>query len=197
MKVIAQPVYRLDRSYSWNYSHSPILPRVRRVPSGPGGKFLDHHLNSPIGIAAGPLLNSKWVEAYSRVGFDVLTYKTVRSMAMPAHGLPNIRPVENREHAAIAPKRTSIDRHYHDCDEYWVILEGRGTVVVDDQQMPVKPGDCFAIRMGHPHDFPDVESEVRAVFFETTLSGEKRIGHLWNHTHGVARPQPLTAKEHA
>jgi len=33
-------------------------------PSGPGGKFLDHHLNSPIGIARrAPLLNSKWVEA--------------------------------------------------------------------------------------------------------------------------------------
>src|SRR2546421_462479 len=101
-KVIAQPVYRVDRSYSWNYGHSPTLPRVRRVPSGPGGKLFDHPLNSPIGIAAGPLLNSKWIEAYSRVGFDVLTYKTVRSMAMPAHALPNIRPVENREHAAIA-----------------------------------------------------------------------------------------------
>src|SRR2546421_115731 len=100
-KVIAQPTYRLDRSYSWNYSHSPTLPRVRRVPSGPGGKIFDHPLNSPIGIAAGPLLNSKWIEAYSRLGFDVLTYKTVRSMAMPAHALPNIRPVENREHAAI------------------------------------------------------------------------------------------------
>jgi dihydroorotate dehydrogenase (NAD+) catalytic subunit len=109
VKVIAQPMYRLDRSYSWNYSHSPILPRVRRVPPGPGGKLLDHVLNSPVGIAAGPLLNSKWVEAYSRVGFDVLTYRTVRSMAMPAHPLPNIRPVENREHAAIATKRTSID----------------------------------------------------------------------------------------
>ncbi|PYO18278.1 MAG: hypothetical protein DMD85_21760, partial [Candidatus Rokuibacteriota bacterium] len=72
------------------------------MPSGPGGKLFDHPLNSPIGIAAGPLLNSKWIEAYSRVGFDVLTYKTVRSMAMPAHALPNIRPVENREHAAIA-----------------------------------------------------------------------------------------------
>ena len=105
MNVIAQPSYRLDRSYSWNYGHSPTLPRVRRVPSGPGGKLFDHTLNSPIGVAAGPLLNSKWVEAYSRVGFDVLTYKTVRSMAMPAHALPNIRPVENREHAAIATKR--------------------------------------------------------------------------------------------
>lgn len=91
------------------------------------------------------------------------------------------------------PKRTSIDRHYHDCDEYWVILEGRGTVAIDDTLMPVAPGDCVAIRMGHPHDFPDVETEVRAVFFETTLAGEKRIGHLWDHTHGTARPQPLAA----
>jgi mannose-6-phosphate isomerase-like protein (cupin superfamily) len=91
------------------------------------------------------------------------------------------------------PKRTSIDRHYHDCDEYWVILEGRGTVVIDDRHLPVAPGDCVAIRMGHPHDFPDVEAEVKAVFFETTLAGAKRIGHLWNHTHGTAQPQPLTA----
>src|SRR3989475_7390724 len=106
---MGKTLYRVDRSYSWNYSHSPTLPRVRRVPSGPGGKFLDHPLNSPIGIAAGPLLNSKWVEAYSRVGFDVLTYKTVRSMATPAHALPNIRPVENREHAAIATRKTQID----------------------------------------------------------------------------------------
>jgi dihydroorotate dehydrogenase len=109
-KVIAQPVYRVDRSYSWNYSHSPTLPRVRRVPSGPGGKLFDHPLNSPIGIAAGPLLNSKWIEAYARVGFDVLTYKTVRSMAMPAHALPNIRPVENREHAAITTTKR-LDGH--------------------------------------------------------------------------------------
>jgi dihydroorotate dehydrogenase (NAD+) catalytic subunit len=110
--AIAQAVYRVDRSYSWNYSHAPSLPRVRRVPSGQGGKLLDHRLESPLGIAAGPLLNSKWVEAYSRIGYDVLTYKTVRSMAMPAHALPNIRPVENYEHAAVATtKRPNSNGH--------------------------------------------------------------------------------------
>jgi dihydroorotate dehydrogenase len=59
-----------------------------------------------VGIAAGPLLNSKWVEAYSRVGFDVLTYATVRSAFRPALGLPNIRPVQNRDQFAIATRRT-------------------------------------------------------------------------------------------
>jgi len=44
--------------------------------------------------------------------------------------------------------------------------------------------------MGHHHDFPLVATPVRAVFFETTLGGARRRGHLWNHTHGPAHPQP-------
>jgi mannose-6-phosphate isomerase-like protein (cupin superfamily) len=44
------------------------------------------------------------------------------------------------------------------------------------------------IGMGHHHDMPSVNSPVQAVYFETTLAGDKRTGHLWNHTHGPARP---------
>src|SRR2546423_15118777 len=110
-RAIAQTVYRVDRSYSWNYSHVPTLPRVRRLPFAPGGKLFDHQLNSGLGIASGPLLNSKWIEAYARLGCDVLTYKTVRSMAVPAHALPNIPPVENHEHAAGATRRSPSNGH--------------------------------------------------------------------------------------
>jgi dihydroorotate dehydrogenase len=106
---IAQAAYRTDRSYSWNYDHSPKLPRVRRLPAGPGGRLFDYPLNSPLGIAAGPLLNSRWVEAYARLGYDVLTYATVRSTFAPAHALPNIRAVENREQAAIATRRGQLN----------------------------------------------------------------------------------------
>jgi hypothetical protein len=42
--------------------------------------------------------------------------------------------------------------------------------------------------MGHHHDFPQVREPVWAVYFETTLRGAKRRGHLWEHTHGPARP---------
>ena len=101
----------MDRSYSWNYSHVPTLPRVRRLPHGRGGKLFDRQLNSGLGIASGPLLNSKWIEGYARLGYDVLTYKTVRSMAAPAHALPNIRPVENHEHAAVATRRSQTNGH--------------------------------------------------------------------------------------
>ena len=61
-------------------------------------------LNSSLGIAAGPLLNSKWVEAYARLGFDILTYATVRSTFHPAYALPNIRHVDNRELAAVVSR---------------------------------------------------------------------------------------------
>lgn len=98
-------VYRVDRSYAWNYSHAPDLPRARRVPQGLGGELFGRRLGSPIGVPAGPLLNSKWVEGYARLGFDVLTYSTVRSRSQLAHSLPNIRHVENREQGAVTIRR--------------------------------------------------------------------------------------------
>ena len=39
---IANTTYRVDRSYAWNYAHSPSLPRVRRLPGGPGGRLFVH-----------------------------------------------------------------------------------------------------------------------------------------------------------
>lgn len=109
MREISNGAYRLDRSYQWNYAHAPVLPRLRRVPSGPGGRLFGRLLNSSLGIAAGPLLNSKWIEGYARLGFDVLTYATVRSVFRPAHALPNIRHVENREQAAVIARRPATN----------------------------------------------------------------------------------------
>lgn len=99
-------MYRVDRSYAWNYAHAPALPRVRRLPTGGGGRLFDHPLASPVGIAAGPLLNSRWVEGYARLGFDVLTYATVRSRPQPAPSLPNIRYVDSLDQVAVAARRS-------------------------------------------------------------------------------------------
>jgi dihydroorotate dehydrogenase len=81
------------------------LPRVRRLPTSQGSTLLGYQVNSPLGVASGPLLNSKWIEGYARLGFDVLTYSTVRSRFHPAHSLPNIRHVETRDQFAVAPRR--------------------------------------------------------------------------------------------
>jgi dihydroorotate dehydrogenase len=55
-------------------------------------------------------MNSKWIEAYARLGYDILTYATVRSVMRQALSLPNIRHVEYREPVAVATsKRTSTN----------------------------------------------------------------------------------------
>jgi mannose-6-phosphate isomerase-like protein (cupin superfamily) len=88
------------------------------------------------------------------------------------------------------PKLTSVDSHYHDCDEYWILLDGAGEAVVGKNHFPMRRGDCLAIGMGHHHDFPNAVEPIKAVFFETSLEGEKRVGHLWQHTHGPAHAKP-------
>lgn len=87
------------------------------------------------------------------------------------------------------PKETRFDNHYHDCDEYWIIFEGCGVAVSEGISYQVGPGDCIATGKGHHHDFPQVQEDMTAVYFETTIEGEKRRGHLWNHTHGPAEPE--------
>jgi dihydroorotate dehydrogenase len=107
--TIPQTVYRIDRSYAWNYGHAPALPRVRRLPPGTSGWLFDREVRSRLGIASGPLLNAKWIAAYARIGYDILTYATVTSSFRPAYALPNIRPVESREQAAVALRRPAVN----------------------------------------------------------------------------------------
>ena len=85
------------------------MPRIRRLPPGEGANLFGYRVNSPIGVTAGPLLNSKWIEGYARLGFDVLTYSTVRSRFQHALTLPNIRHVETREQLAVAPRRPHLN----------------------------------------------------------------------------------------
>ena len=86
-------------------------------------------------------------------------------------------------------KETNFDRHYHDCDEYWIIFKGSGLAVSENRQYEIKAGDCVATGMGNHHDLPLVHEPVRGVSFETTLEGQTRLGHLWDHTHSTAQPK--------
>jgi dihydroorotate dehydrogenase (NAD+) catalytic subunit len=87
------PRYDEHRTYEWNYEHAPE-PVPAEVPSVPGEwDYCGLPVASPLGIAAGPLLNGRWILYYASLGFDVLTYKTVRSSARGCYDLPNLQPV--------------------------------------------------------------------------------------------------------
>ncbi len=86
------------------------------------------------------------------------------------------------------PRKTDFDNHYHDCDEYWVIFKGSGNAISGGKKYELKPGYCLATRMGEHHDIPEVYEEIVAVWFESSLKGLMREGHLWVHKHG----EPVT-----
>jgi len=82
------------------------------------------------------------------------------------------------------PRTNDFDNHYHDFDEYWIILKGSGLAVSEGGKYKFSDGDIIATKMGDHHDLPEVYEDIHGIYFETSLRGQKRLGHLWNHTHG-------------
>ena len=74
------PTYRLDQSYEANIAAGPRFdgpwPDIIDTPLK---SFFGFPVRSRFGVAAGILGNSRWISAYSRLGFDILTFKTIRS----------------------------------------------------------------------------------------------------------------------
>jgi dihydroorotate dehydrogenase (NAD+) catalytic subunit len=95
--MIGLPKYDPTRTYLWNYDNAPE-PVELDIPALAGNwSFLGMTVTSPLGIPAGPLLNGKWCRYYASLGFDALTYKTVRSRERACYSLPNLQPVAASE----------------------------------------------------------------------------------------------------
>ncbi|MCA9193922.1 MAG: hypothetical protein KDB03_19255 [Planctomycetales bacterium] len=90
--------YNWKLSYEENVQLAPLqfeIPETK-VPVGHEWDFLGRRVACPVGIAAGPLLNGNWLLSYARLGYDVLTYKTVRSVARASYKMPNLVPVTGK-----------------------------------------------------------------------------------------------------
>jgi mannose-6-phosphate isomerase-like protein (cupin superfamily) len=71
-----------------------------------------------------------------------------------------------------------FDRHYHDCDEYWLFFGGRGVVLVGDKTYAIEPRDIVCTRAGVEHDVLGVADTLQAFWFEGATPPGGRIGHL-------------------
>lgn len=108
---MSEPLPRYDpfRTYLWNYEHAPEPVSLGR-PTFPGRwTFCGLPVDSPLGVAAGPLLNGRWVLYYASLGYSVLTYKTVRSAARECYPPPNLVPVEAGPLTAAGETLTAAD----------------------------------------------------------------------------------------
>jgi len=88
------PIYDIQKSYAENVELGPFfngaIPKRVMPPRDKWIDFLGNSLASPLGVAAGPLLTAKWVKLAADLGFDLLTYKTIRTHKHPSHPLPNM-----------------------------------------------------------------------------------------------------------
>jgi len=86
--------YDPAKTYDDNFDNGPFAVSDSDQPYAniqpPKYKFLDRPINLPFGIAAGALLNSNYVKYAFDRGFDVLVYKTQRSVVFPCNPFPNI-----------------------------------------------------------------------------------------------------------
>ena len=87
-----QQAYDIAATYRENFQRGPQLeprPAIPTTPANERVEFLGFSVNSRLGIAAGLLLNAKWIEGYAARGWDLLSYKTVRSAARECYPPPN------------------------------------------------------------------------------------------------------------
>ncbi len=99
--MLLKPFYDPEKSYEENYKQGPFGvfadgEVVQTVQSSTlhSYEFLGFKVNSPFGIPAGPLINSKFMRAAFGKGFDICVYKTVRTRVKKSNEWPNILPVK-------------------------------------------------------------------------------------------------------
>jgi mannose-6-phosphate isomerase-like protein (cupin superfamily) len=89
-----------------------------------------------------------------------------------------------------------FDRHFHDCDEYWLVFAGRARVLVGRREHDVEPGDIVCTPTGTEHDVVGVYETLEAFWFEGRTPEGGRIGHL-HRTPEDARGHDVPAMQEA
>lgn len=88
------PFYDPQKTYDENYELGPFGAfadnQDLRGDEQSKYDFLGFKINTPFGIPSGPLVNAKFCKSAFEKGFDVIHYKTRRSVAFPSNPWPNV-----------------------------------------------------------------------------------------------------------
>jgi len=76
-------------------------------------------------------------------------------------------------------KSGSVEMHFHDCEEFWFVVNGKAKVVTEGKEYIVEKGDIVCTHMGDEHAILEiVEPPYTQVWIECNLRGQNRKGHL-------------------
>jgi mannose-6-phosphate isomerase-like protein (cupin superfamily) len=70
-----------------------------------------------------------------------------------------------------------VELHYHDCNEYWIIISGRGICTTEGDTYEIGPGDMVLTKKGDEHSLVVTEA-MTAVYIYGVMQLGGRYGHL-------------------
>lgn len=101
MLSVSSPLYDINKTFEENFSNPSfpsIKPLIRVWPDkAHWGSLFGYALASKIGVAPCAVTTGKGIALLAQLGFDLLTYKTIRRQAHPTHSLPNIVHIETEK----------------------------------------------------------------------------------------------------
>lgn len=103
-------IYNLQKTFEENIKKGPFftgaIPHRQAVPKKDWIKLFDYEVMGRLGLAACPFVaNARGVKLACELGYDLITWKTIRSHASPAHPYPNftfLRPDTNFANGRLA-----------------------------------------------------------------------------------------------
>lgn len=138
----------------------------------------------PFGIAAGPLPNSKFVKAAFNKGFDIVTFKSVRTHEYPCHPAPNIVALDFE--GQIDP--TSTDVPIKTKTSYTMPL-----TMANSYGVPSFEPEAWQPEMREAFDVVG-RGQAMLVAFQGTDRGEGREAFIKDHVAGIKLLKQVGAK---
>lgn len=71
-----------------------------------------------------------------------------------------------------------VPLHYHDCNEYWIIVSGRGLCTTEGDSYEIGPGDLVLTRQGDEHSLV-VTEEMTALYMYGKIPPGGSIGYRY------------------
>lgn len=94
---------------------------------------------------------------------------------IPIPGFPDDSNAFHFVHITTLPKGSSVGEHYHiDNEEFYLVIKGKGEMVVDGDKYIMEPGFIGLIKNGKAHSMKNIgEEDLQMVVVEVALSADK------------------------
>lgn len=166
---MSRSTYDIHKSYDENYKNGPVvdfsIPKRIKLKSK---KLWNYRVNSPIGVPAGPLLNSEYIKLYAKLGFDLPVYKTVRTIERTSHPVPNCLMVDSHKQLKVS----DIGKTIYPVDES--LIMPYEVSITNSFGMPSKPIEVWQEDIEKANSFT-LDDQLMIVSCVGTPSSERTL----------------------